>query len=131
MTGSAQATRPTPDESVSEVPGLPRDAGGPVFHEPWEAQAFAVVVALQARGLFTWGEWAAALGEAITSAQRAGDPDAGDTYYRHWMAALETVLEHKGVTDRAALARLQRAWDRAARRTPHGTPIELAAEDFS
>jgi nitrile hydratase accessory protein len=117
--------------AAGAIPGLPRDADGPVFREPWEAQAFAMAVALEARGVFTWGEWAETLGAEIKAAQRAGDPDTGATYYHHWLAALERVLTAKGVTDRAMLARYHDAWDRAADRTPHGTPIELRAEDFA
>jgi nitrile hydratase accessory protein len=112
------------------VPGIPRDAEGPVFREPWEAQAFAIVVALQERGLFTWHEWAEMLGAEIKAAQRAGDPDTGVTYYRHWLGALERMVAAKGVTDRATLARYHDAWDHTADRTPHGSPIELRPEDF-
>ncbi|HEV2957870.1 MAG TPA: nitrile hydratase accessory protein [Xanthobacteraceae bacterium] len=116
--------------SAAGMPGIPRDEGGPVFREPWEAQAFALAVALNARGLFTWSEWAAALGAEIKRAQAAGDPDLGNTYYRHWLAALERLVAHKGVTSAAILARYRDAWDHAADRTPHGTPIELREEDF-
>jgi nitrile hydratase accessory protein len=116
--------------AAQAVPGIPCDAEGPVFREPWEAQAFAMAVALHERGLFTWGEWAQVLGEEIKSAQRAGDPDAGATYYHHWLAALERMVAAKGVADRTMLARYHDAWDRAADRTPHGTPIELRPEDF-
>jgi nitrile hydratase accessory protein len=113
------------------VPDLPRDEAGPVFHEPWQAQAFAMTLALYRRGLFTWPEWAAALAEEIKRAQAAGDPDRGDTYYHHWLNALERLVAEKGVTDVAALKRYHDAWDRAADRTPHGTPIELRPEDFA
>jgi nitrile hydratase accessory protein len=116
--------------AAQAVPGIPCDAEGPVFREPWEAQAFAMAVALHERSLFTWGEWAQVLGEEIKSAQRAGDPDTGATYYHHWLAALERIVAAKGVTDRAMLARYHDAWDHAADRTPHGTPIELRPEDF-
>ena len=112
------------------VPGLPRDESGPVFHEPWEAQAFAMTLALYRRGLFTWPEWAGALSEEIKQAQAAGDPDRGDTYYRHWLNALERLVAEKGATDPANLARYRNAWGHAAHRTPHGQPIELKAEDF-
>ena len=122
------------DPSLAEVtaalPDLPRDAGGPVFLEPWEAQAFAMTLALHRRGLFGWPEWAAALAAEIKRAQAAGDPDTGDTYYRHWLAALERLVAEKGVADRASLERYRDAWDHAALRTPHGTPIELRPEDF-
>jgi nitrile hydratase accessory protein len=117
-------------QAMNAVRGIPRDRDGPVFREPWEAQAFAMAVALQARGLFSWKEWAAALGEEIKRAQGAGDPDTGETYYRHWLKTLERMVAEKGVTDPATIARYHDAWDRAADRTPHGTPIELSAEDF-
>jgi nitrile hydratase accessory protein len=116
--------------AAEALPGIPCDAEGPVFREPWEAQAFAMAVALHERGLFTWDEWAQMLGEEIKSAQRAGDPDTGATYYRHWLAALERIVAAKGVADPALLARYHDAWDRAADRTPHGAPIELRPEDF-
>jgi nitrile hydratase accessory protein len=109
---------------------IPRDQDGPVFREPWEAQAFAIAVTLNQRGLFTWSEWATVLGEEIKKAQAGGDPDTGETYYRHWLAALEHLVAEKGITDTATLARTRDAWDRAADRTPHGTPIELKPEDF-
>jgi nitrile hydratase accessory protein len=117
--------------AAAVIPGIPCDAEGPVFREPWEAQAFAMAVALHECSLFTWGEWAQMLGEEIKSAQRDGDPDTGATYYRHWLAALERIVAAKGVADPAMLARYHDAWDRAADRTPHGTAIELCAEDFT
>jgi nitrile hydratase accessory protein len=116
--------------ATDAMPGIPRDAEGPVFREPWEAQAFAMALALHERGLFTWPEWAAALGEEIKRAQAAGDPDTGETYYRHWLNTLERLVAAKGVTDDAMLARYRDAWEHAAERTPHGTPIELTPEDF-
>ncbi len=112
------------------VPGIPRDADGPVFREPWEAQAFAMALALHERGLFTWPQWAATLADEITRAQAAGDPDTGETYYHHWLAALERLVAETGVASRETLARYHDAWDRAADRTPHGQPIELSPDDF-
>jgi nitrile hydratase accessory protein len=112
------------------VPGIPRDADGPVFREPWQAQAFAMTLALHERGLFTWPEWAAVLATEIKRAQGQGDPDTGETYYRHWLAALERLVAERGVTDAGTLARYRDAWDRAADRTPHGAPIELRPDDF-
>ena len=110
------------------MPGIPRDDDGPVFREPWEAQAFALAVALHERGLFTWPEWAAQLGTEIRRAQDAG---AGEDYYRHWLAALEHIVAEKQATDPATLARYADAWGRAAERTPHGTPIELRPDDLA
>ncbi len=116
--------------AAEAVPGIPRDAEGPVFRAPWEAQAFAMTLTLHACGLFTWPEWTATLAAEIKRAQAAGDPDTGETYYRHWLAALERIVAAKGVTDAQALARYYDAWDHAADRTPHGTPIELRPDDF-
>jgi nitrile hydratase accessory protein len=112
--------------ALASVPSIPRDAGGPVFREPWEAQAFAMAVALHQAGLFTWPEWAQALADEIRAAAAAGDPDQGDTYYHHWLAALERLVVAKGATDPVALRTRFEAWDRAARATPHGQPILLA-----
>ena len=117
-------------KAANAIPGIPRDLHGPVFGEPWEARAFAMALALHDHGLFTWTEWAAILGEEIRRAQAVGDPDKGDTYYRHWLAALERTVAAKGVTTCEVLARYHDAWDHAADRTPHGAPIELRAEDF-
>jgi nitrile hydratase accessory protein len=117
--------------ATKAVPGIPCDAEGPVFREPWEAQAFALAVALHERGVFTWLEWADAIGYEIKQAQLAGDPDTGETYYRHWLVALERVVMAKQVTDQITLARYHDAWDRAADRTPHGQPIELRQDDFA
>ena len=118
-------------EAVSALPGIPRGPEGPVFREPWEAQAFAMTLALHQRGLFGWNEWTAVLGEEIKRAQAGGDPDTGETYYRHWLAALERIVAEKGVTDSVALGCYRDAWEHAAERTPHGTPIELQPHDFA
>jgi len=106
-------------------------AGGddPVFAEPWEARAFAMVVSLHERGFYTWAEWADALATRINAAQAAGDPDIGDTYYHHWLGALEDLLARKGIGS-AETARWRDAWQHAANRTRHGKPIELQADDF-
>lgn len=116
--------------ATEQVPSIPCDAEGPVFREPWEAQAFAMTLALHERKLFTWPEWAATLGEEIKKAQAAGDPDTGETYYHHWLHALERIVAEKGVTDAPTLDRYYEAWDHAADRTPHGEPIELRPDDF-
>jgi nitrile hydratase accessory protein len=116
--------------AAAEVPSIPRDTDGPVFREPWEAQAFAMALALHERGVFTWPEWAATLAAEIKRAQAAGDPDTGETYYMHWLAALERLVAEKGVATHDTLHRYRDAWDRACDRTPHGKPIELQPSDF-
>jgi nitrile hydratase accessory protein len=117
--------------ATEAVPGIPRDGQGPVFREPWEAQAFSMALALHQRGVFTWPEWAATLADEIKRAQAAGDPDTGETYYRHWLATLERLVAEKGIATPDTLTRYRDAWDRAADRTPHGKPIELAPDDFA
>jgi nitrile hydratase accessory protein len=117
--------------ATEAVPSIPRDSEGPVFREPWEAQAFAMALALHDRGLFTWPEWAATLADEIKRAQAAGDPDTGETYYRHWLNALERIVAEKGIATSDTLHRYRNAWDHAADRTPHGEPIELKPEDFA
>jgi nitrile hydratase accessory protein len=108
-----------------------RDGDAPVFAEPWQAHAFALAVKLHERGVFTWREWADALSEQIAMAQAHGDPDFGDTYYRHWLAALEVLVARKGAASPQELQRTAAAWDHAADRTPHGQPIELTPEDYA
>jgi nitrile hydratase accessory protein len=117
-------------QALKAVPGIPRDGGEPVFREPWEAQSFALTLSLFQQGLFTWKEWTAALVAEIGRAQQAGDPDNGETYYHHWLAALEQIVAAKGVTDDATLGQYHDAWRRAADRTPHGQPILLEPGDI-
>ena len=119
-------TRPLLDA----LPGMPRDADGPVFAAPWQAHAFAMTLALHEHGVFTWPEWARALAAEISAAQHAGDPDRADTYYRHWLTALEALVAAKDITSGAELTRYRQAWARAGRRTPHGAPIALSDADF-
>ena len=119
---------PTPDaERLSSLPRLPRDDGGPVFAEPWQAQAFALTVRLSEQGHFTWKEWATALAAELKAAADRGDPDDGSHYYDHWLAALERLVAAKGLADPAALLARKEAWAEAYRRTPHGKPVDLAA----
>jgi nitrile hydratase accessory protein len=101
---------------------LPRDAGGPVFAEPWQAQAFALTLTLHEAGAFTWSEWA----EALARELKAADPsDNGSHYYHHWLAALEGLVTAKSLAPAAALEERKHAWEAAYRRTPHGRPVEL------
>lgn len=99
---------------------LPRDESGPVFAEPWEAQAFALAVKLSEQGHFTWKEWATALADELKAAEDRGQPDNGTGYYRHWLAALERLVTEKGLTETSALLERKEAWADAYRHTPHG-----------
>jgi nitrile hydratase accessory protein len=107
------------------LPKLPRDEGGPVFAEPWQAQAFALAVKLSEQGHFTWKEWAAELASELDAAAKRGEPNDGSHYYDHWLAALEHLVQAKGLLDGAALVERKEAWADAYRHTPHGKPIEL------
>lgn len=115
----------------ADLPGQPHDDDGPIFREPWEAQAFAMALTLHQSGLFSWSEWVQALAAEIASAQAAGDADLGDAYYRHWLAALEKLVIAKGASSVEEMMRYQRAWEHAAHRTPHGQPVDLQPEDFA
>ena len=114
--------------SLAELPALPRDEAGPVFAEPWQAQAFALAVKLSEAGHFTWKEWADALGAELKRAEDLGEPDDGRQYYRHWLAALERLAAEKGLADRASLDARKEAWAEAYRSTPHGKPVVLKPE---
>ncbi len=111
-----------PDIDVP-CPGQPRDENGPVFAEPWQAQAFALAVQLRRAGYFTAVEWADTLGAVL---RNAGDDD-GSRYYEHWLHALERISLAKGLTDMAALDARTEAWAHAYEHTPHGKPVELRA----
>src|SRR5487761_877425 len=103
--------------ATRSVQSIPRNAEGPVFGAPWQAEAFALALALNERGLFTWTEWASALGDEIKKAQAAGDPDTGETYYHHWLATLERVVAANGLAETEKLTRAREAWQRACLRT--------------
>jgi nitrile hydratase accessory protein len=107
--------------SAPDLPGLPRDAEGPVFAEPWQAQAFALTVKLHEAGAFTWPEWAAALSEEL----KADPADDGSRYYDHWLAALEQLVVERQLAGFDALQTRKADWADAYRRTPHGKPVEL------
>ena len=111
--------------SLAALSRLPRDAGEPVFAEPWQAQAFALAVRLSELGYFSWKEWAAALAEELKSAADRGEPDDGSRYYEHWLAALERLVTAKGLSDAQTMLVRKEAWASAYRHTPHGKPVEL------
>ena len=115
-------------ERFAASPLLPRDAGGPVFAEPWQAQTFALAVQLSAEGHFTWTEWTIALGKQLQAAADRGEPDDGSRYFEHWLAALEHLVAEKQLTDLTVLRKRKEAWADAYRHTPHGQPIELGAK---
>ncbi len=112
---------------LAALPQLPRDEGGPVFAEPWQAQAFALAVKLSEQGHFTWKEWAAVLADELKATADRGEPDDGSHYYEHWLVALERLVTSKGLSDSGTLLARKEAWAEAYRHTPHGKPVELSA----
>lgn len=115
-------------KNLDALSSLPRDEEGPVFREPWEAQAFSMTLMLHQQGHFTWKEWTEYLGAEITAAKKRGDPDLGDTYYLRWLSALEKIVAEKGLVAADNLLRRKVEWDAAARTTPHGQPVLLKHE---
>jgi nitrile hydratase accessory protein len=118
---------PSDAERLAALPRLPRDEGGPVFAEPWQAQAFALAVKLSEAGHFTWKEWTETLGAEFAAAEARGEPDDGTHYYEHWLCALERLVTEKGLTAREELAERKEEWEEAYLHTPHGKPVVLGA----
>lgn len=116
---------------LEELPPIPRDADGPIFAEPWQAEVFALAVRLSAQGHFTWKEWASALADEVSGAARRGEPDDGSRYYHFWLSALERLAVAKRLTDTSTLLQRKHAWVHAYRHTPHGHPVELIRESGS
>ncbi|MCY4398190.1 MAG: nitrile hydratase accessory protein [Gemmatimonadetes bacterium] len=114
-------------DRLAALPPLPRDEDGPVFEEPWQAQAFALAVTLSQRGHFSWTTWARTLADELAAAGARGEPDDGSRYYHHWVAALERLVVERGLGDASALAECRDAWADAYRHTPHGEPVELVS----
>ena len=110
---------------LSQLPRLPVDEGGPVFAEPWQAQAFALAVRLSAQGHFTWKEWAAALAAELKAAADRGESDDGSHYHEYWRAALEKLTAAKNLSSRDEMRERKDAWADAYRHTPHGKPVQL------
>ena len=111
-----------------ELPSLPHDENGPVFAEPWQAQAFALAVRLSSQGHFTWKEWAEALAAELAAAVERDEADEdGSEYYLHWVATLEKLVTAKGLAGAPELFERKAAWADAFRHTPHGQPVELRA----
>jgi nitrile hydratase accessory protein len=121
----SQPKSSTAGDRLADLPRLPRDTGGPVFAEPWQAQAFALAVRLSEQGYFTWKEWAAALADELKFASDRGEPDDGSRYYEHWLATLERLVSVKGLSNAPELKARKEAWAEAYRHTPHGKPVAL------
>jgi len=115
----------TTQKLYDNLPDLPKDEKGSVFNEPWQAQAFALAVSLCDEGHFTWSEWVDVFSEQVKLAQQSGDPDLGDTYYSHWLNALEVIVSNKQIVGLGDMKERKEAWRQVYLHTPHGKPIEL------
>ena len=113
-------------EMINTLEEVPRDDDGPIFNEPWEASAFALAVRLSEAGYFTWQEWAFALNVELTDAQSNGDPDLGNTYYHHWVEALERLCVAKSLLSQLDINERKEDWRMAFLKTPHGKSVELS-----
>lgn len=112
-----EPTLNTPDLKI--LAGIRLCNNEPVFSQPWEAQAFALVIGLHEKGFFEWTEWAETLSKTIHS-------DDGTTpYYELWFMALETIVGKKSLTNKAEIEKRKSDWQRALLATPHGEPIRL------
>lgn len=115
---------------LTATPSLPLDEDGPIFAEPWQAQAFAMTVRLSAEGHFGWPEWVQYLSAEIATEQGRTGGEAGDlldTYYRQWLAALEKLVADKGLASKVEMVGRKEDWRRAYLNTPHGQAIDLSA----
>lgn len=88
------------------------------FDAPWQAQLFALTVALNEAGQFTWAEWAEVFGPRVQDVEAA-------FYWEVWSQALIALLQSKGIAGAAEVQQLTQDWQAAARATPHGQPITL------
>ncbi len=112
-------------DPVLETMEIPRNDEGPVFDEPWQAQAFALTVSLNEKGAFTWSEWADIFGAEIAVASKEGRGCGNENYYLCWLAALEKIVGTKDILSEDQLLTRKEEWRHANEHTEHGKPIEL------
>jgi hypothetical protein len=86
---------------IAACPGLPVDHGGPVFAAPWQAQIFALIVALHERGVLPGGY--SPPGLTPPNPRAPLDEQGPDFYYRHWLQAAEELLHRLDLLDAAEL----------------------------
>ena len=116
----------TSQRCAAQLPEGFRNDNAPVFHEPWQAQAFALAVSLIESGKISWNEWAVTLGDEISRAADHGIAEDGTAYYELWLRALERLVTQTGLLDPAHLSGLKEAWRQAYHDTPHGQPVQLS-----
>ena len=104
------------DDAIPRDAMIPRDGEGPVFHEPWQARVFAVIVKLCHDGRYDWSVFQQRLIHEVGGADAARDDITG--YYEHWLAAAEKLLVAENLVSVGELA--ERKAHVAAHR-PHPT----------
>tara|TARA_B100001123_G_C14761227_1_gene808847 strand:- start:232 stop:609 length:378 start_codon:yes stop_codon:yes gene_type:complete len=114
--------------SITDLSSTAPETDEPVFKEPWEATAFALVLALHRGEHFSWQEWGTALAKEIERAQPSEHAVLEDDYYQHWLTALEKLLAEKGLTTEESLLQRRNAWRDAYLNTPHGQPVSLPTD---
>ena len=102
--------------------------GEPAFDEPWQAQVLAIADTLTQRGMFSPGEWSAALGAELKKAKTDAADDNQETYYHCALNALEGLVAGNSEIDQQAMAKKREDWEKAYRSTPHGQPVVLENE---
>ncbi len=103
---------------LSLLPGISLHENEPVFNEPWEAQAFGIVIALHDNEVFSWDEWVSALVKVLNE-------HPNEDYYKNWLSALENIVDSKKLISFDTLSHRKALWHEAAAQTPHGEPIQL------
>lgn len=93
----------------------PSEDVAPVFRQPWEARAFAMVVNMHGQGHFTWNEWVEQLSGVIAEESGRNPGEDGSRYYHHWLKACERLLEAKGISSSAEISKRERNLSRQVR----------------
>lgn len=117
------ATIVDPDQWLARA--LPQ-TGATVFEQPWQAQAFALIVHLHQAGFFPWSDWVQTFSEVIARSPARQDESINDAYYRQWTTAMEQLVAQLGFTEVASITHRADEWRQAYLNTPHGEPVALA-----
>ena len=76
------------------------DDGDPIFAEPWEARAFAIVVSAFEQGRFEWKDFQELLVNEIRHGEASGEPPP---YYLNWAIAAEKLFEDLGTVEHSSI----------------------------
>ena len=93
------------------------------FEAPWHGQVFALAVAMNEAGHFTWPEWAQMFGAQLDTLRQDHELDGSEDYYLAWVATLEQMIIQKNIAPPQMLDEMKQMWTDAFLRTPHGKPV--------